>query len=265
MLRIRKVVAFLLIFSVLSRPSLAGIDFDGDTSTPGRWSDYLLPTDIVLTGSFAIAAWVRQDVNPASGQNHGIIMRDSAINFYHNYYLIKTNSGGTGTWKCGFRDSTGSAWREITSTTSGGTGSFVHVGCNFNSSTGRLDLYVNGASVANGTWAGATPNNDGTLSIGSFHEEQFSTYGGVIEEAVIYNASLTGQDWANLASRVRWMPLQISPSSLQLYLPLADGPDGTSADGDTIRDYSQNNYTVTAVDGADNTGLTWTAGRISYP
>lgn len=46
-------------------------------------------------------------------------------------------------------------------------------------------------------------------------------------------------------------------SGLLRYFPMDDGPDGTSANGDTVRDESTNAADATADDGANNTGCTW--------
>lgn len=91
---------------------------------------------------------------------------------------------------------------------------------------------------------------------------------GTIDEVAVWNAELTDNDISILAnSKVKHMPLQISPGNIIFYLPMDDQPDGTSADGDTL--VNQDNPGTangTGNDGANNTGLTWKAEAVlSYP
>lgn len=89
----------------------------------------------------------------------------------------------------------------------------------------------------------------------------------VISEVGVWDVELSSVERENLfGSKIKHMPLQIRPANLQMYLPMDDGPDGESADGDAVRDLSGNGNDGTGDDGANNSGLTWKAEEVlSYP
>ena len=90
---------------------------------------------------------------------------------------------------------------------------------------------------------------------------------GAISEVGVYNVELSLTDIQQLSnSHIKYIPFQIQPANLRGYWPMDDGIDGTSADGDTVRDLSENGNDGTGDDGANNTGLTWKAEEVlSYP
>jgi len=93
----------------------------------------------------------------------------------------------------------------------------------------------------------------------------YSFYGGSeIGEVAIWNDyALSLEEIEQLSnSKVKRMPLQISPANLLLYWPLDEQPDGTSWDADVAVDLSPNGNNGTGVDGANNTGLTAVAETV---
>ncbi len=134
-----------------------------------------------------------------------------------------------------------------------------------------MNFYINGlletiTETGDGVFGTMTNN----LNVGFFGRTSgtFRAYvGGTLSDVAIYNKVLSATEISILSSsRVKRMPLQISPSNLLAYWPLDDQPDGTSGDGDTFRDLSGNGNNGTGDDGANNTGLTALAEFIlSYP
>jgi hypothetical protein len=136
-------------------------------------------------------------------------------------------------------------------------------------------LYVNGeeegltvaAGSNSGNWFSDIPDRDNSTLGRTVRLNPISTFWGIISELVIWDVELTLAQVKQLYnSRLKGMGDQISPDDRVLDLRMDDGLDGTSADGDTVRDYSGNSNDGTGDDGADNTGLTWKAeDYLSYP
>lgn len=146
-------------------------------------------------------------------------------------------------------------WQLIAVSRSGNTG-FVYVD-NVEVASGSLAAINNMATFTNDFLVGALNNVGAPLDY----------YLGDLDELAIWTQALSANERANLASsRIKYMPLQIQPANLKAYWPMDDEPDGTSADGDTLRDLSGNGNDGTGDDGANNTGLTWKAEEVlSYP
>lgn len=88
-------------------------------------------------------------------------------------------------------------------------------------------------------------------------------YDGEITEVAVWNCTLGLADIALLSSsKIKGMPLQIQPANLKGYWPMNDVSSDMSADEDTVRDLSGNSNNGTGIDGANNTGLTWTGESI---
>lgn len=139
-------------------------------------------------------------------------------------------------------------------------------------SSNTLKGYVDNVEVLSGDIS-AIDNMSATfqypLKLGCFNNRgsQIGHLDGQLTEFAIWTAAVTADERANLASsRVKYMPRQVQPTNQKAYWPMDDGPDGTSADGDTLRDLSGNGNDGTGDDGANNTGLTWKAEEVlSYP
>lgn len=135
--------------------------------------------------------------------------------------------------------------------------------------TNNASFYINGSlSADTPTSTGSVPSlSTGTSSfqIGYETDEAIAPVPMIITEVAIWSSALTAQDAVLLSSKVKRMPLQVSPSTLLFYEPLDSQPDGTSCDGDTFLDY-KSGLTGTGNDGANNANLTAKAEEVlSYP
>lgn len=133
---------------------------------------------------------------------------------------------------------------------------------------GSAIIYVDGvaktASWVNGDGTGSFSANNHPAEIGqSNFLGTLQNFSGIIDEMALWNKILTATEIGILASsHIKHMPLQIQASNLKAYWPMDDGLDGTSADGDTVRDLSVNGNNGIGDDGANNTGLTWKAEEV---
>src|SRR3990167_7191936 len=129
-------------------------------------------------------------------------------------------------------------------------------------------LYVNGVAPTMARTDGVgtrVDDNASNLEIGN-RANADRTFDGLITDVVIINAVLSATQIAQLASsRVKRVPLQIQSANLIGYFLFDDQPHGASADGDTFINAVGSGNNCTGNDGADNTGLTWTADFQSYP
>ena len=82
----------------------------------------------------------------------------------------------------------------------------------------------------------------------------------ILEEVAIWNIQLTQAEAQSFGSGT--LATSIQSGNLKGYWRLNDGTVGTSADGDTLSDGSGNSHNLTGADGANNSGLTWTASLL---
>lgn len=147
-------------------------------------------------------------------------------------------------------------------------GSFISTGTEYSAvvtyTSGSQVLYVNGSQV-NTNSAGGALESDMTLAIGCriVGGTPGAVMDGIIREVAIWNTPISAVDAIALTnSKTRLNPLQISTGNLISYYAMDDGPEGTSADGDTILDLAGYDDNATGADGSNNTGLTWTAETV---
>ncbi|GEM_PF-2160349 len=131
-------------------------------------------------------------------------------------------------------------------------------------------IYVNGTEASYNTTQNATVTRDtdaaDNLYIGA-ESGGVNDFDGKMTELAFWNVVLSAAQIEQLAkSRVKHMPLQVSPANLKAYWPLDEASDGASGNGTTFKDLSGNANSGTGDDGANNTGLTG-AGEIvlTYP
>lgn len=128
-----------------------------------------------------------------------------------------------------------------------------HVAMNYDQSTKTIDLYVDGTEVSYATQTAGTfdPDSDasGNMLMGNtLFVTDTRTFDGQINDVAIWTVLLTQEEITQLASsRVKGMPLQISPSNLVAYWPMDDQPDGTS--DSTYRDVVGVSSTCTGTSG----------------
>jgi len=142
------------------------------------------------------------------------------------------------------------------------TGVLYIVGLEKNGTT--WNLYLNGNIDDTGVLA-----DDFTLeaaAIGSFPDGASNFFNGSIEEVLAWNNNLTAKERGQTSdAKLRGHASQIQKSNLTLYCPMDDGSNGTSANGDTIRDLSGNGNDGTGDNGPNNTGLTYEGSKILSP
>lgn len=138
--------------------------------------------------------------------------------------------------------------------------------------TSDLSLVVDGNLLTPTSTADGTLNtkNDVENNIGVRWDVTLSSFMnyfiGELDEIAVWDTNLSVDQREQLYnSRMRYTALQIQTLNLVGFWPLDDGPDGSSADGDLIRDRSGNNLNGIGDDGANNTGLIWKAGILPYP
>jgi len=254
----RLLIAALLALPVLvsSSVSFAGIDFDGI-------EDYVEVADSADwdfgAGEFSIAAWVR--VDGEAGTNRQLIgQSDSGVTAASVSFWIQINSSNVASLRLN------GSTVYLSSSTTFDVGEWHHLLYTRNATT--LTVYVDGSSEATSGAFGATAvNNSGNkLGIGRLGEYVSETFNGVIEDVGIWNTELSATDAKLLGgSDGKRMFLQTQSTNLKGGWAIDDGPDGTSADGDTVRDISVNAHHGTADDGAGNANCTWIGTYLTYP
>ena len=151
-------------------------------------------------------------------------------------------------------------------------GSWITVSATYdgNGLAGGLKLQRNGVLRASSDVSGgaytAMHNFNTNVVIGRSSVDGASYANGKIGEVSIWRAELTAAELLQLYnSKIKHMALQTSPPDLELALSMNDGANGTSADGDTIRDMSVNGNDATGDDGV-GASLIWAAEDVmSYP
>jgi len=133
----------------------------------------------------------------------------------------------------------------------------------------NVHIYKNNVEVGyqtqiNGTVATQSDaDNDLTIGNSAALDEPFS---GTIYEVAIWNVILTAAERQQIVSSKMRVSDQIRPSALKGYWRIDEGSAGTSADGDSVFDYSVNGNTGTGDDGGGDSGLTWAVEKtLSYP
>ena len=142
--------------------------------------------------SYTKAAWVYRTGSGASGGNN-IITGD-------------TNSGGHALWareSYGFRLSAGhnGTWNSVIDSEALALNTWFHVAVTWDSSTGLMSLYKNGAPVSGPgaipTATITTPVTDDTVNIGSFGSAGWSWI-GTIDDPRVYPVALSAEQIASL-------------------------------------------------------------------
>ena len=253
---------FLIILAIVLVPSLCwgGIDFDGTDD----WVDTV--SNIQPTPNITICAWVYPHTVASAVTSNiaGCFLYNAGnargwlFDFYEDDLRLWCGDGGSpnnATWVTKIVINT---WQFVGVTDTAGTCVFYYSNAAGTMSSGSTDSTTT-------TTISYTSVPD--LAIGAESLAKGDYFNGIIDELAIWDVALTASEMAQLAnSRIKGMPLQVRPVSLQAYWSFNDQPSGTSADGDMVRDLSGNGNNGTGNDGANNTGLTWVGESVlSYP
>lgn len=215
------------------------------------------PASLKLTGNMTITAWVKLNNIPSSTMD--VITKYSAGD--RSYFFRINEDAGPGLWRFYFIAGRNGVNATTFGAISADTWYFV---------VGMVDgsnnkISVNGGTFNTNTRSAPVGGND-RVDIGASNGVSLF-WDGQIDELAIWSKALSDNDIADLYnSKIKGMPLQVQPANLVAYWPMDNGPDGASADGDTIRDLSGNGSDGIGDNGANNTGLTWKAEEVlSYP
>jgi hypothetical protein len=212
-------------------------------------------------------AWVNLD----SGAEHAII--DKRGDQFENGYSVRVNDATSPyTIDCIVHTGAGGGWGEYlaTATNAVTVSTWTHIGCVFNDAAATLKIYINGSVVTTTTSVSveSPPDNDDAVvlcDLGAFGNTPPTTYNldGRIDDPYFTQQVLTDQDMANLASRVKRIPLLFSPG---FYYPLMDCAEGVacSTSAGAIKDESQNQNHGTAY-GAGGAPVGKGSQILSYP
>jgi hypothetical protein len=222
---------------LLATPCFAIVDFTGDADCIGIAG---VLDDITLTEAWTVCAWMNGDANDGYVWSFG-------------------DNVGTSEY-CGFQVSTGNVAKLASNghTAESGsamsTGTWYHVCVTFDGSD--FEIFLDGDSDYTQSDDGIIWANIDNAKIGCVHNSGSPKkwFNGEITDVAIWSTQLSDAEIELLAdSRVKRMPLQVSPGSLKAYYPLDEVADGTAGIGsDSFKDYSGNENDGTGTDTDDD-------------
>ena len=184
-----------------------------------------------LSGSWTIATWVNFSALPTSGNLIYLINKPNSV-AQPNYQLSLYNNSGVQTWQSGFYVAGNGYGASYAMTIS--TGVWYHAAVVWDSSTGNVSLYVNGALVATQNTGGFSPVAgaaccSATPAIGGQYNGTYSTMThGTLDDARIYNRALTAQDVMTLYTSTGPLSGDIQTGLIH-YWKLDEAPGATTA------------------------------------
>ena len=146
-------------------------------------------TGLDMTGSFSLSCWVNFPSQPAGDTSLGIINKETSA--ANDGYCIEYNNGGGTDYKLRFRSATG-GWNHVVTLS---LDTWYHVVAVMDS-VGTPTLYLNGSSVATGTYTAPT-GNAADFSLG-FTTSGTNYFNGKIDEAGIWSRALTSSEVTSL-------------------------------------------------------------------
>mgnify|MGYP000860191987 CR=1 FL=1 len=259
----RNLLSFLLLLFLTCSPAWAGVSFDGtdDKMTFG--------TTNLPNGSQAVTVFSIFELNDTTGGGVTVSAWTNDGNTGQNWLQYFADEA-TDRIRFGKRTSAGGGYYYVqySGTISANTVYKAVQGINADASSGISN--VNGTENTTVTfWYGAGVNNTLYPWIGATRDSGggSSFFDGKIYTICIWNTLLTSAQANTLVTaQTKNICEQVAPSNLVRSFYLDDQPDGTSGDADAYRDRSSNSDTATGDDGANNTGLTNYAEKVSsYP
>ena len=126
---------------------------------------------------------------------------------------------------------------------------------------------LNGTETSGSSFAYTTTGGGDKLAIGAGNATTCSGFlNGKVYEVAVWNVALTSNEMSQLVNGYsKRMSYRVRPASLKGYWELNETADSAAANGASVFD-GVNAQTLTASDGANNTGMTGDAERVlSYP
>ena len=236
----------------IDQPSFAAVDFDGvdDRITITSHADFDGTTGTVCF-------WLNAD---AFGDLDSVMSRHSSTSSFSGIHFFVEFSN----INFQIKDASGSVFYKNFGTLVN-TGEWHHYCAVFVPSGSTARTYKDGVQTQAATVSAAWSFGANDIIIGDSIDTYWDEADGKISEVYWFADELTAVEVEILAkSKVKGIGKQFD--NLKMYLPLDDRPDGTSADLDTASDASGNSHPGNPDNGANNTGLTWSAEAVlSYP
>ena len=157
---------------------------------------------LALSGSWTVSSWVKLTSLPAAGE-HFVLLGKGNGSGYRNYAFFVDNASGyfgagAPNWAVGFTSSTPTLFH-AKHTDSISTGTWYHLAGVWDSSTGNLYLYLNGALVATSNTGGGVPDGSignifciGADPVGS------TVANATLDDARVYNRALSASEVRDL-------------------------------------------------------------------
>lgn len=257
----KKLFSFLINFLIIPTLCFGGVDFDNtddfiSCGSPAGLDDITVYTVCATFKADTISASVDEVIAKyGSSANQGPVLME----------LDSTGGGRIATfWSDGGAG-------QLTRTAGGAitTGVWYRV-CTTLDSSKNGKIYIDGVDATSTNQTGGALQSDAAnnMQIGKIGISGGQRYfDGIISEVAIWGSNLSAQEILIYGkSNVKRVALQLSPSTLKAYWALDDVSDGSSVDGSTFKDLSQNALDCTGDNGANNTGLTAKAEEVaSYP
>lgn len=107
----------------------------------------------------------------------------------------------------------------LTSTASVNTGSWLHIGVNFNTANSSTQqIYINGSLDTSGAASAAWSFASTTVTLGDPADAFWASYNGEVAELGMFDRNLSADEMAALAKG--FSPVRVAPEPLNFYAPL---------------------------------------------
>lgn len=255
-----KFIPFLLAILLLSRPVLAGVNFDGtdDRLTFGT-------SNVPVNGNSVSVFIVFKLSSLTNTQTPISVWADTANVGQH--WIMQFEDLATDDFYFGKRNTAGGNYHRLVSSVVPALNTTYRIVGGLDSTNSNGIISVNGTNTTTVSfWYGASTGGTVAPWIGANRNtgtgSQF--FNGSIYQVCIWNTLLTSAqaNYLTSTSGGKDICLQISPSNLVRSFYLDDQPDGINADAKKFNDKSSNSDQATGDDGANNTGLTVEAEKV---
>lgn len=221
-----RLILSLIISLILYAPAFSSVDFeDSDAADCLTQADGLSSDLNGANQKYAASFWFK--LESETGGDRGVFGKwDFAGN--QRQYEIVINAT-TELLRCSV-SSSGSASVTSTSTDAVTTGTWFHLGCDYDDT--QIKAIMNGAT--NGTPTAHTAglfNGTATFKLGCRGNTGNNNYiDGVLDDACLWATNLTDAEWARIYQNkgVKGFCRQIQPTNLRLYCALEECADGTT-------------------------------------